>query len=611
METCTKEKWEKAQKIEAAYWEKYAHIELIKQKGYCKMMQFDLNADYTGRSFLDIGGGPKSILLHLKNPTYRCVLDPIQSSTAKKEYDEAGISFSNIPAEEFSSRQNYTDVLIYNCLQHVLDPAAVFNTAWDSLKDGGALRICEFLGIPEGKHGTDYFDCHPHVITEDWLMSHLENLPGIRIIRAEKFNEPAQHLGQNWIAVDAIKCKFGEKYTAPVARRVLRFHVLGIPHVKTTTDFCACAFTMKVWNMCKMLKDLGHEVIHYGTEGSNPVCDEQVDIVPSSMHEGFYRDWNWKERLFPGYNTHGKPFWDYAAQVTPDKLRKRVRGKGQHDIILSSFGSAQREQIKDIDERQHNHVGPKVVEMGIGYKGVWTDFKVFESHTWMHFVYGWMTKQTQGSWFDTCIPNYYDPDMFEFGDRQDKEDYVLFVARNTIDKGLMTAVEATRRLGLKLKVAGQRLGPNGGLMVPQAYDYDHVEYIGYLNVKTRSDVMRKARAFMLPTEYIEPFGGSAVEAQLCGTPAITTDWGAFPETVVHGVTGWRCRTMPDFCEALERIDEIDPKNCRRWVMDNFTLPVVMRKYEDYYQRVSGTRIGGKGWYDVGAYGLEPWKKFYP
>ena len=79
----------------------------------------------------------------------------------------------------------------------------------------------------------------------------------------------------------------------------------------------------------------------------------------------------------------------------------------------------------------------------------------------------------------------------------------------------------------------------------------------------------------------------------------------------HGITGWRCRTMPDFIEALERIDEIDPKACRTWAVHNFSLAVAMQKYEDYYQRISGVRIGKRGWYDPGAYGLDPWFKRYP
>ena len=91
MEMCAAEKWEKAQEIEAAYWKKHLDVELVKQEGYCKMMQFDLEADYTGRTLLDLGGGPRSVLDRVTGAETRCVVDPIDFEGVKEYYDEQGI----------------------------------------------------------------------------------------------------------------------------------------------------------------------------------------------------------------------------------------------------------------------------------------------------------------------------------------------------------------------------------------------------------------------------------------------------------------------------------------------------------------------------------------
>ena len=54
-----------------------------------------------------------------------------------------------------------------------------------------------------------------------------------------------------------------------MSERKFRIHVLGLPHTKTTLDFTACAYTMKAWKFCKMMKARGHYLMHYGHEESN------------------------------------------------------------------------------------------------------------------------------------------------------------------------------------------------------------------------------------------------------------------------------------------------------------------------------------------------------
>ena len=54
----------------------------------------------------------------------------------------------------------------------------------------------------------------------------------------------------------------------------MRFHVLGLPHTVTNHDYVACAYTQKVFKFCKMMKKLGHYIIHYGHADSDPDADD-------------------------------------------------------------------------------------------------------------------------------------------------------------------------------------------------------------------------------------------------------------------------------------------------------------------------------------------------
>jgi glycosyltransferase involved in cell wall biosynthesis len=356
----------------------------------------------------------------------------------------------------------------------------------------------------------------------------------------------------------------------------VRFHLLGLPHTVTSKEFNACAYTQKVLKFGKMMKARGHEIIHYGHEDSDLVCDEHVSVLTNDDFQISYGSHDWRKTFFK-FDTN-----DHAYQTFYKNAIKEIeKRKQKNDFLLPFWGSGVRAIC---DAHQNDMI---VVEPGIGYAGGhWARWKVFESYAIYH-AYG--TLHNVGTcnqdWYDVVIPNYFDLEDFEYSDK--KEDYFLYLGRVYNGKGVNVAIQATQIAGVKLVIAGQK---EEGYELP-----DHVEYIGYADTETRKRLMSKAKASFLASMYVEPFGGVQIENLLSGTPTITTDWGSFAENNLHGITGYRCRTMDDFVKAIHLIHNIDPKNCREFG-ENFSLETVGEMYEKYFQDVLNVYTG-KGWYE--------------
>jgi glycosyltransferase involved in cell wall biosynthesis len=99
--------------------------------------------------------------------------------------------------------------------------------------------------------------------------------------------------------------------------------------------------------------------------------------------------------------------------------------------------------------------------------------------------------------------------------------------------------------------------------------------------------MAGAVALLAPTLYIEPFGGVAVEAMLSGTPAITSDFGAFTETVETGRTGFRFRTLAEGAQAVGAATTIDPLGARERAVERFAMENVAPAYLRVLERLEG------------------------
>jgi glycosyltransferase involved in cell wall biosynthesis len=102
--------------------------------------------------------------------------------------------------------------------------------------------------------------------------------------------------------------------------------------------------------------------------------------------------------------------------------------------------------------------------------------------------------------------------------------------------------------------------------------------------------MAGALAVFSPTKTFEPFGNVACEAQMCGTPAITSDWGGFVETVENDWTGYRCRNVDQMTKALTKVASLSRGYIANEARAKWGLYRKSVEYEEYFSHLASLAI---------------------
>jgi glycosyltransferase involved in cell wall biosynthesis len=362
----------------------------------------------------------------------------------------------------------------------------------------------------------------------------------------------------------------------------MRFHVVSLPHTQTTKEFVHCAYTTKVVRFCNMMTSLGHDVFLYSSDENDAEVTEHISVMPKKMQDLHFKA-DHKKTFFPIEWDSDLPYWKYMNTNAIGAISKRIKDT---DFICLIGGTCQ----KSIADAFPNHMS---VEYGIGYEGIFSNFCIFESYAWMHYIYG-KRNISNGRYFDSVIPNYYDPSDFLLC--ENKKDYFLYIGRVTQRKGLVVANDLCRKIGKKLLVVGQGAEVQGDKLIGDHVNLDcDFEYLGVVTDPIeKARIIGEAQAVLVNTQYIGPFEGVHVEAALCGTPVITTDWGVFPETVVQGVTGFRTRTLGEAVWAANNVDKLDPKTIHEYAVANFSTDRVRHQYQAYFEQLE--TLYDDGWY---------------
>lgn len=339
-------------------------------------------------------------------------------------------------------------------------------------------------------------------------------------------------------------------------------HILTNPCGITHTKYRMEPFNVAAMKFITNIKNRGFDLVHYGHQSAEVDCENEIcvtnDELPPPENGDLFLH---KQELIEIYNRRA--------------IKAVAKRKQRGDMLLAFYGQANKPTMDA-------HQDLFLLEPSIGYppEAVFAPYRAFVSYSQMHYYYGLHKKILSPCWFDAVIPNAFTPSEFEYADK--KDDYFVYLGRVNFDKGIDLCIQVTQHIGKRLIIAGPTTGLThlGYSSIP-----DHVECVGYVGPKERSDLLSKAACLMAPSHYIEPFGNIVAEAQFCGTPVLTTDWGGYVDSVVHGVTGFRCRDFKSFVDSANVINQLSPATCRQWAMQNFSEEVVHNKFHDWLTKI--------------------------
>jgi glycosyltransferase involved in cell wall biosynthesis len=191
------------------------------------------------------------------------------------------------------------------------------------------------------------------------------------------------------------------------------------------------------------------------------------------------------------------------------------------------------------------------IECGVGYdRKPWGPLRVYESEAWRHYCFGKYDEpldRRRNSW---VIPWAFDPAVWSLG--TGSGGYVSYLGRLSPDKGIRTLVALARRLpNTEFRVAST--DHECGLGARDAvHDLPkNLVAVGAVYGARRAAFLGNAAAHLCPSEFIEPLCGSAIEAMMCGTPVIASNYGGFTESIVDGLSGFRCATIDEMVDGIE------------------------------------------------------------
>jgi glycosyltransferase involved in cell wall biosynthesis len=161
---------------------------------------------------------------------------------------------------------------------------------------------------------------------------------------------------------------------------------------------------------------------------------------------------------------------------------------------------------------------------------------------------------------------------------------LVWIGRFVDDKGTQEAIMTAKRSGMRLWLAGKvdyldPLSRNYFIQkIEPLIDNKQIVYIGEVNDVQKRQLLKKAKAFLMPIKWNEPFGLTMIEAMAMGVPVIAFDRGPVREIIWDTKTGFIVKNVREMTAALKKVDDLNRSLISQYTKSHFSVSVMADNY---------------------------------
>lgn len=189
------------------------------------------------------------------------------------------------------------------------------------------------------------------------------------------------------------------------------------------------------------------------------------------------------------------------------------------------------------------------------------------------------------------IPNFLDRECPVVNQRDDRNNYILYLGRLSEEKGIMTLVKAAGKTGYPTYIAGSGALRQQIEDIIHSQNIDNIKMLGFISGQELIDYVGNARAVVLPSEWYENGPYSAIEALQLGRPIIGADIGGIPELVDGNGFLYESGNIEELAQAMRKLYSMSEEeyfaleeNSEKLFKKNYTgqghYEKLMRVYEE-------------------------------